>query len=112
MQSRAVPIWECNAFPTSSAWSIARRRGVEAISSGEVNTAEEAMAALITTPRLMMIGGGALAELAGLLARLGLSRPLIVTDPYIARCGILDRLTGLLDQAQIPWSVFSDTVSD
>jgi alcohol dehydrogenase class IV len=70
------------------------------------------MAALITTPRLMQIGGGALAELPALMARLGLKRPLIVTDPYIARCGILDRATGLLDQAQIPWSVFADTVSD
>ena len=70
------------------------------------------MAALITMPRLMSVGGGALAELPALMARLGLSRPLIVTDPYIARCGILDRATALLDKAQLPWSVFSDTVSD
>jgi alcohol dehydrogenase class IV len=70
------------------------------------------MAALITTPRLMQIGGGALAELTGVLSRLGLSRPLIVTDPWIARCGILDRATALLGKAQIPWAVFSDTVSD
>jgi alcohol dehydrogenase class IV len=70
------------------------------------------MAALITMPRLMSVGGGALAELPGVMARLGLSRPLIVTDPYIARCGILDRATGLLDKAGIAWSVFSDTVSD
>src|SRR3954470_14864637 len=70
------------------------------------------MAALITTPRLMQIGGGALAELPGLLARLGLSSPLIVTDPYIARCGILDRSIALLANARIPWAVFSDTVSD
>ena len=70
------------------------------------------MAALITTPRLMQIGGGALAELPALMGRLGLKRPLVVTDPYIARCGILDRATALLDQAQIPWSVFADTVSD
>jgi alcohol dehydrogenase class IV len=70
------------------------------------------MAALITTPRLMQIGGGALAELPALMARLGLKRPLVVTDPYIARCGILDRATGLLDKTQIPWSVFADTVSD
>jgi len=69
-------------------------------------------AALITAPRLMSIGGGALGELPALLARLGLKRPLIVTDPYIARCGILDRATGLLDKAQIAWSVFSDTVPD
>ena len=70
------------------------------------------MATTITTPRLMAIGGGALAELPGLLARLGLGRPLVVTDPYIAACGILDRATVLLDKAQMPWSVFSDTVPD
>ncbi|HVB16465.1 MAG TPA: iron-containing alcohol dehydrogenase [Stellaceae bacterium] len=70
------------------------------------------MAATITTPRLMAIGGGALAELPVLLSRLGLSRPLVVTDPYIAGCGILDRVTSLLDKAQVPWSVFSDTVAD
>src|ERR1700736_5660181 len=70
------------------------------------------MAALIITPRLIAVGGGALADLPGLMARLGLSRPLIVTDPYIAGCGILDRATALLDGAQLAWSVFSDTVSD
>ena len=70
------------------------------------------MAALITAPRLMAIGGGALAELPGVLARLGLARPLIVTDPYIAGCGILERATALLDGAGVPWSVFSETVPD
>jgi alcohol dehydrogenase class IV len=70
------------------------------------------MAALITAPRLMAIGGGALAELPGLLARLSLARPLIVTDPFIAGCGILDRATARLDEARIPWSAFSDTVPD
>jgi alcohol dehydrogenase class IV len=60
----------------------------------------------------MAIGGGALAELPGLLARLGLARPLIVTDPYIAGCGILERATALLDGTRIAWSVFSDTVPD
>jgi alcohol dehydrogenase class IV len=70
------------------------------------------MAALITAPRLLSIGGGALGELPAMLARLGLLRPLIVTDPYIARSGILDRATDLLDKAQIAWSAFSDTVAD
>ena len=70
------------------------------------------MAALITTPRLIAVGGGALAELPALMARLGLARPLVVTDPFIARCGILDRATTLLDKAKIRWSVFSDTVPD
>jgi alcohol dehydrogenase class IV len=70
------------------------------------------MTVLITAPRLMAIGGGALAQLPDLLARLGLARPLIVTDPFIARSGILDRATALLDGAGLPWSVFSDTVPD
>ncbi len=70
------------------------------------------MAALITAPRLMAIGGGALAELPSLLATAGPGAAAVVTDPYIARCGILDRATALLDGAEIPWSVFSDTVSD
>jgi alcohol dehydrogenase class IV len=70
------------------------------------------MAATVTTPRLMVVGGGALAELPAILQRLGLSRPLVVTDPYIAGCGILDRATRLLDGARIRWSVFSDTVPD
>jgi alcohol dehydrogenase class IV len=70
------------------------------------------MAATITTPRLMSVGGGALTELPGLLARLGLAKPLIVTDPYIAGSGILDRAAALLDAGQIRASVLSDTVPD
>jgi alcohol dehydrogenase class IV len=70
------------------------------------------MVSIVTTPRLMAVGGGALAELPAMLRRLGLDRPLVVTDPYIASCGILDQATALLDGAQIRWSVFSDTVPD
>jgi alcohol dehydrogenase class IV len=70
------------------------------------------MAALITTPRLLSIGGGALGELPALMARLGLKHPLIVTDPFIAKSGILDKATSLLAGARIGWAVFQDTVSD
>ncbi|HWB49757.1 MAG TPA: iron-containing alcohol dehydrogenase [Stellaceae bacterium] len=70
------------------------------------------MAALITTPRLLSVGGGALGELPALMARLGLEHPLIVTDPFIAGSGILDRATGLLAKAGLSWAVFPDTVPD
>jgi alcohol dehydrogenase class IV len=70
------------------------------------------MVALITTPRLMAVGGGALGELPAMLARLGLSAPLVVTDPYIRSCGILDRATSLLAEARIGSEVFADTVPD
>jgi alcohol dehydrogenase class IV len=70
------------------------------------------MAALITTPRLLSVGGGALGELPALMTRLGLKHPLIVTDPFIAKSGILHKATGLLDGAKMAWAVFEDTVSD
>src|SRR4051794_11661305 len=69
-------------------------------------------AALITIPRQIIIGGGALAELPAVLGRFGLKHPLIVTDPFMATSGILDRATALLDGAGIAWAVFSDTVPD
>jgi alcohol dehydrogenase class IV len=70
------------------------------------------MVATITTPRLMAVGGGALAELPSTLGRLGLAKPLIVTDPFLVGSGHLDRATGRLDKAGVPWKVFSDTVPD
>jgi alcohol dehydrogenase class IV len=70
------------------------------------------MAALITTPRLLSIGGGALGELPALMARFGLKQPLIVTDPFIAKSGILDQATALLAGAGMAWAVFQDTVPD
>ena len=51
------------------------------------------MVAMITTPRLMAVGGGALAELPSMLGRLGLGKPLIVTDPFLASSGHLARVT-------------------
>src|SRR5260370_36514396 len=70
------------------------------------------MIPLITTPRLMAVGGGAVAELPGMLRRLGLANPLIVTDQFIERSGHLERATAYLDRAGISWMVFSDTVAD
>ena len=70
------------------------------------------MVPIITTPRLIAIGGGALAELPALLGRFGLTAPLFVTDPFIARSGPLDRARSFLEGAGIASQVFSDTVPD
>src|SRR3984893_15230266 len=70
------------------------------------------MIPIITTPRLMAVGGGAVAELPGMLRRFGLANPLIVTDQFIERSGHLERATAYLDRAGIAWTVFSDTVAD
>ncbi len=63
-------------------------------------------------PRIMEIGGGTVAKAAALLARLGLSRPLIVTDPFMVSSGLLERLTGPLRDAGIVFEVFSDTIPE
>ena len=70
------------------------------------------MVATITAPRLMAVGGGALAELPGILRRLGLERPLVVTDPFIAGSSCLERTLALLAAAGVAAPVFADTVSD
>src|ERR1700741_3416420 len=70
------------------------------------------MGAIVTTPRLMALGGGALAELPTMLRRLGLANPLIVTDPFLARSGHLERATAQLECDGFSWAVFSDTVAD
>ncbi|HZB93417.1 MAG TPA: iron-containing alcohol dehydrogenase [Stellaceae bacterium] len=70
------------------------------------------MIATITMPRLLYIGGGAVAEVTTALARLGASRPLIVTDRFIESAGLLTRVTDRLDAAGILWQAFVDTVPD
>src|SRR5262249_7696985 len=90
----------------------AARRGVAVCHAQTGLRGRLPMVPIVTTPRLMAVGGGGLAELPAVLKRLGLGRPLVVTDPYISSCGILDRATTLLDGAKIRWSVCSDTVPD
>lgn len=66
----------------------------------------------LVAPRKLLIGGGSLAKLPGLLAEFGLSRPLVVTDPWIVSSGMIDRVLAPLARAGITAHVFSDTVAD
>src|SRR5512142_3391193 len=70
------------------------------------------MSATIVSPKMLVVGGGAVREAPGILAKLGAKRPLIVTDPYIQSSGMLGRLTKPLDEAGVHWEAFSETVSD
>lgn len=68
--------------------------------------------ATIIMPRITRLGGGALSELPEAMAQAGLNRPFIVTDPFIAGHGLLDRLTEVLDAAGIAHGRFCETQSD
>jgi alcohol dehydrogenase class IV len=70
------------------------------------------MIATITMPRLLHVGGGAIAEVTTALQKLGARRPLIVSDPFMERSGLLARLTDRLDAGRVPWRLFADTVPD
>ena len=71
------------------------------------------MSAVIALPRLMRIGAGASGEIAATLNSFGLTRPLIVTDGYLASKGHVDRLVAALQRGGITEvRVFADTVPD
>ena len=70
------------------------------------------MIATITMPRLLFVGGGAIAEVAAALARLGARQPLIVTDQFMVSSGMLAKVSDRLDAAGLKWQVFADTVPD
>lgn len=63
-------------------------------------------------PRLLRVGAGAVAEIAGVLSRFGFTRPLVVTDPFMVSSGLVQRCLDPLQKAGIAAQVFSDTVAD
>lgn len=70
------------------------------------------MIANINLPRILRVGAGASGELATTLRELGLSRPLLVTDPFMVQCGYAGQLREALDSAGIEHGVFADCVPD
>jgi alcohol dehydrogenase class IV len=68
--------------------------------------------AAIHLPRTIRIGGGVLGELPEVLAQAGLSRPLIVTDAWMAKSGVLERVEALLTAAGMASRAFTGVVPD
>jgi alcohol dehydrogenase class IV len=71
-----------------------------------------AVNANIAAPRMLQVGGGAVRQIAELLAKFGLSRPLVVTDPFMVSSRHVQHCLEPLVAAGIAVSVFSDTVPD
>lgn len=63
-------------------------------------------------PTIIRHGPGAVAALPDAVKEFGLRRPMIVTDPGIARAGLLSRITRLLDGAGQAYLVFDEVVSN
>ncbi len=70
------------------------------------------VSANFAAPRMMLIGGGTVRQVAELLGKLGLSRPLVVSDENIVAIGLIQRCLEPLAAAGIAASVFSDFVPE
>jgi alcohol dehydrogenase class IV len=70
------------------------------------------MIATIVSPRLMRIGGGSVGQIAEVLGLFGLSRPLVVTDPWMLSSGMVDRCLDPMRAAGLDPAVFAETVPD
>ena len=66
----------------------------------------------IASPRMLLVAGGAVRQVADVLAKFGLSRPLIVTDPMMVKLGLVRSVLDPLEAAGIVVGVFSDTVPE
>ena len=59
-------------------------------------------------PTTVRFGAGRIAELPDALAATGIKRPLFVTDPGLAKLPVVAATLKLLDDAKVPYGVFSD----
>ena len=71
-----------------------------------------AIAMNFASPRLLLVQAGAVRQIAEVLEKFGLSRPLVVSDPFMVSSGHLRHCLDPLAAAGLKVSVFSDTVAD
>ncbi len=70
------------------------------------------MSTQVILPRVMQVGEGASEQVATVLASLGCSRPLIITDKMMVQLGYVDRIQQSLAQHSLTADVFDDTVPE
>lgn len=66
----------------------------------------------LAMPRFIYTGAGSVAEIASVLDRLGLHRPLLVTDRYLVNTGVAARIAEACAAAGYAVAVFDGTVPD
>lgn len=66
----------------------------------------------VSVPPRLIVGGGSLDSIGEVVSGLGASRPLVVTDGFLAGNGVADRVKDILASAGLAAEVFSGTVPD
>ena len=67
--------------------------------------------AAINLPRQMLVGGGSVKKIGSVLKSLNATRPLIVTDAFLASSGALESLTSAMVDGE-KYDVFDETIPD
>jgi alcohol dehydrogenase class IV len=70
------------------------------------------MMAEIKIPSILKIGGGSLAGVAAILLRLRCSRPLMVTDPFLMKTQLAEKLATQIRNEGLSCEIFHETVAD
>lgn len=70
------------------------------------------MSYTITVPQLMRIGAGTLSSAADVASRLGIRRPIVISDTFLAQSGSVDRLVDILARSGLSVAAFTETVPD
>lgn len=66
----------------------------------------------LRVPPTLLFGRGRLAEVGAVLRELGAERPLVVTDPWVVKAGIAERLVGDLEKTGFPTEVWDGIAPD
>jgi alcohol dehydrogenase class IV len=64
------------------------------------------MISTFSFPTRVVFGPGAIEQVADAASSLSIKHPLLATDPGIVRSGLLERLTALLSQRGLTWTLF------
>jgi alcohol dehydrogenase class IV len=70
------------------------------------------MSAEIRIPSILRIGGGSFGEAGVLLLQLGCKKPLIVTDPFLMKTQLAERMRKQINDAGMRAGIFHETVAD
>ena len=66
----------------------------------------------IRIPALLKIGGGSFGDAGALLVQLGCKNPLLVTDPFLMKTGLAERVRKQIEDAGMRGGIFHETVAD
>ena len=67
---------------------------------------------LILVPKSITLGGGSLKEVTNLLKSLGKNKPFIITDNNMVKLGIIKPLENYLNDFEIKYKIFKDTIPE